>query len=56
MSDNRDYRNVNDIKTIFNLKLSEGGTDFVLQLSGLDDWFVLSVYRFFNDNKRTGGQ
>jgi hypothetical protein len=46
--ENRYYRNVDDITTIFELKLLDGGTEFGKELRGMDDDLIFSIPLFFN--------
>jgi len=47
---------VDDIKTIFDLKLLEGGAEFGKELRGMDDEFIFSIPLLCHKTKRTCAQ
>jgi len=51
--ENRHYRNVDDIKTKFDLRLLKCGTEFGMELRGMDDGVVFSKPLLFNKIKGT---
>ena len=44
---------MDDIKTIFDLGLLEGGTEFRKELRGMNDEFVFSIPLLFSNTKGT---